>query len=83
MDRERTRKKRLATTSTAGGGEMKKKGIKVSINHTGEKVAAAKRKHGWADRDLFKKPRTSAKKGGEAAWVAKECVLKQIFLDCT
>ena len=63
-------------------GEMKKKGIKVSINHTGEKVAAAKRKHGWADRDLFKKPRTSAKKGGEAAWVAKECVLKQIFLDC-
>jgi hypothetical protein len=63
-------------------GEMQKKGVNVSINHTGEKVSAAKRRHGWSDRDVFKKTRTSSKKGGEPAWVAKECVLRQMFNDC-
>ena len=63
-------------------GEMQKRGVKVSTNHTGEKISAAKRRHGWTDRDVFKKGRLSAKKGGEAAWVAKECVLKQMFVDC-
>ena len=51
----------------------------LSVNHTGEKVRAAKRTHGWEATDVFKKARTSAKKGGEAAWVAKEKVLKQMF----
>ena len=62
-------------------GELAKKGVKVSTNHVGERVSAGKKRHGWTDRDIFKRPRISAKKGGEEAWVAKEHVLKQMFLD--
>jgi hypothetical protein len=52
---------------------------KVDAKHVGEKVSAAKRRHKWSDREVFKAPRQESKKGGDEEWVATEMAMEKLY----